>query len=289
MPIGHGMIHQRNVAKADGDMRPFYAFSVPPVAIADLKEKMFDEVPWDAMFQATGSDAHKRDVLALDASKMAASKVDYTYSLWSALSDDLNGKTVSYYGCFLGAERIELGDCLRLRSLPADLGLPSPESSVLAVRFIFTTTDYPGAIFFRGHIYQPTQGEATSPTPDEHIPVPLRDETQWQTQLNPAHHRRWRLVKENVVLKEQSIRGRFYPMHRLMAVLNPAGFQEAVARRRIDDQVAHMNNRMDGGGRYIGRKRNRIDTLGAAVPHAARVSLDPHIREEAFQTLAVAD
>lgn len=282
LPIGHGMVPQRNVPKADLDMRPFYAFSVPPVTVPDLRDKMFDEVPWDAMFQASGNDAGKRDLLFLDASKMAAAKIDYSYSLWSPLPDDTNGKSAIYYGCFLGAERVELGDCLRLRSLPAELGIAAPDSVVLGVRYIFTTTDYPGAVFFRGHIYQPIQSDATS-TPDDQLPAALREESQWRAQVNPAHRWRWVLVKENVVLKEQSIRGRFYPMHRLMPVLNPEALQAAIARRSVEDQYAHLNNRMDGTGRYIGRKANRVDALGAAVPHAVRLELEGHVVEGAFQ------
>jgi hypothetical protein len=36
---------------------------------------------------------------------------------------------------------------------------------------------------------------------------------------------------------------------------------------------------MDGTGRYLGRKINRLDTLGASVAHSARISLEPFIRE----------
>ncbi|KAK7397800.1 hypothetical protein QQX98_012834 [Neonectria punicea] len=286
MPIGHGLVQQQNVTKQDGDMRPFHAFTVPPVAIPDLKEKMFDEVPWEGMFRAPGNDGNKRELITLDASKLAAAKVDYSYSLWTRLSEDPNAKTVTFYGCFFGAERVEIGDTLRLRSLPAEFNVPA-ETGVLGLRFIFTTKDFPGGVFFRGHIYQPVKGDADPPNVvnEEHLPIALREESQWRNSTSPGKRWRWALVKENVVFKEQSIRGRFYPMHRLMPILNPAAFRQAVAQGQTDDQYAHLNNRMDGSGRYLGRRANRLDALGASVPHTARFALEPFVREETFRDL----
>ncbi|KAJ4270386.1 hypothetical protein NW762_002066 [Fusarium torreyae] len=275
MPIGHGIVQQNNVTKTDVDMRPFYAFTVPPVTLPELKDKEYDGVSWEPLLQS--ADGNRREMIALDASKMAAVKIDYSYSLWSKLSEDPNVKTVTYYGCFFGAERVEIGDAMRLRSLPADLNVPA-ETGVLGLRFIFTTKDFPGAVFFRGHIYQLVSEDQPNIVRDEHLPLALRSESQWRHSVGA---KRWRyaLVKENVVFKEQSIRGRFYPTHRLLPILNPAEFQSSIAQRRVDDQYAHLNNRMDGMGRYLGRKVNRIDTLGASVTHTARISLESFIRE----------
>ncbi|KAH7160292.1 hypothetical protein B0J13DRAFT_643811 [Dactylonectria estremocensis] len=264
MPIGHGLVQQMNVTKGDRDMRPFHAFTVPPIAIPDLKRKLFDEVPWEGMIRAPGNDGNKRELLTLDASKMAAAKVDYSYSLWTQLSEDANAKTVTYYG-----------------SLPAEFNVPA-ETGVLGLRFIFTTKDFPGSVFFRGHIYQPVTGDIDPPNvvSEDKLPVALRDESQWRNSISPGLRWRWALVKENVVFKEQSIRGRFYPTHRLMPILNPEGFQQAVAEGKTDEQYAHLNNRMDGSGRYLGRKANRLDAVGASVPHTARFTLELHVREE---------
>ncbi|KAM0468017.1 hypothetical protein ACHAP7_011310 [Fusarium lateritium] len=276
MPIGHGIVQQSNVTKTDGDMRPFYAFTVPPVTLPELKEKEYDGVSWESLFQGA-SDGNRREMLALDASKMAAVKIDYSYSLWSKLSEDPRARSVTYYGCFFGAERVEIGDAMRLRSLPADLNVPA-ETGVLGLRFIFTMKEFPGAVFFRGHLYQLVSEDQPNIVRDEHLPIAMRSESQWRHSVG-AQRWRYALVKENVVFKEQSIRGRFYPTHRLMPILNPAEFQSSVAQRRVDDQYAHLNNRMDGTGRYLGRKINRLDTLGASVAHTARISLEPFIRE----------
>ncbi|CAG7564804.1 unnamed protein product [Fusarium equiseti] len=277
MPISHGAIQQNNVTKTDGDMRPFYAFTVPPVALPELKEKAFDGISWESLIQST-VDGNKRELIALDASKMAAVKIDYSYSLWSRHIEDPKSKTITYYGCFFGAERVELGDAMRLKTLPAELNIPA-EACVLGLLFIYTRKDVPGAVFFRGHIYQLVPENHPNIVRDEHLPVALRSESQWRRSVGAQ---RWcyALVKENVVFKEQSIRGRFYPTHRLMPILNPAEFQSSIEQRRVDEQYAHLNNRMDGAGRYLGRKINRLDTLGASVAHTARISLESFIKEE---------
>ncbi|UPK96333.1 hypothetical protein LCI18_007268 [Fusarium solani-melongenae] len=277
MPIGHGLVQQNNVSKTDGDMRPFYAFTVPPVTLPELKDKEFDGVPWEPLLKGA-ADGNRREMIALDASKMAAVKIDYSYSLWSPLSEDPNSKPVTYYGCFFGAERVEIGDAMRLRSLPAELNVPA-ETGVLGLRFIFTTKDFPGNVFFRGHIYQLVSEDKPNIVRDEHLPIALRLESQWRHSVG-AQRWRYALVKENVVFKEQSIRGRFYPTQRLMPILNPAEFRDAVSKGRVDDLYAHLNNRMDGAGRYLGRKVNRIGTLGASVTHTARLNMEPFIREE---------
>ncbi|KAI5463129.1 hypothetical protein BGZ63DRAFT_380597 [Mariannaea sp. PMI_226] len=286
MPIGHGLVPQQHVTKTDQSLRPFHAFTVPPVAITDLKDKIFDEVSWDTIFRAT-TDNNKREMIALDASKMAASKVDYSYSLWSQHTE---GKNITYYGCFFGAERVEVGDTLRLRSLPAEFNVPA-ETGVLGLRYIFTNKDFPDSFFFRGHIYQPVNGDAPhlNVVNEESLPIALRDEVQWRKSVNPAQSWGWALVKENVVFKEQSIRGRFYPIHRLMPILNPESFQQLVSQGRIDELYAHLNNRMDGGGRYLGRKLNRLDALGPCVPHGSSIALEPHVREDTAVTMMNAE
>jgi hypothetical protein len=282
LPLGHTMVPQPNVLKTDHDMRPFYAFSVPGVTIPDLKDKTFDDIPWEAMLRGlTPNEASKRDLLLLDASKTAASRIDHAYSLWSPMHEDPSGKTIAYYGCFFGAERVEIGDCMRLRQVPMELNV-SPDSVYLGLRTIFTSTDYPGAVFFRGHVYQLIKGAVNLPNalPDEALPVAIRDEAAWRRQVSNATPWRWMLVKENVVFQEQSLRGRFYPTHRLSPILNPGRFQDAVQNGQIDDQFAQLNNRMDGPGKYLGRKRNRLDALGPSVAHGSRLSFELHVKED---------
>lgn len=281
LPIGHALVPQQPVPKTTADLRPFHAFSVPPVAVQDLKGKNFDQVPWDALFHSAANDPSKRELLALDASKLAASRIDASYSLWCPLHEDHpNADPSPYYGCFFGAERIEIGDCLRIKPVPSEPAL-TQDSLIMGLRYIFTRKEYPGAVFFRGNVYQFSTNESTPFVPEEKLPIALRDETIWRNQVNPSKPWRWILVKENATLNEQFVKGRFYPAHRLMPILNPDAFNAALAQGRVDDQVPYLNNRMDGSaGGYNGRRLNRSESMGMAVPPGSRIALEPLIREE---------
>ncbi|UKZ47012.1 hypothetical protein TrVGV298_001223 [Trichoderma virens] len=283
LPIGHAVVPQANVTKAEADLRPFHCYSVPSVDIAELKDKVFDDVPWENLFQAAGNNAVRRDLINLDASKMAASKVDFSHSLWTRRGDDPTGKAVSYYGCFFGAERLEIGDAVRVKMAGAEAN--SSQTTVMGLLHIFTSADYPGSVFFRGPIYQLSKGPSPAGTviddEKDKLPLALQEEVRWRTQVTRSRQWCWILIKDNVVFKEQSIRGRFYPTHRLMPIYNMNDFRGLVAGQPLRDQHIYLNNRMDGaGGRHIGRKANRLDTLGPCVPHTARLVLEPHIIEE---------
>ncbi|GAO18754.1 hypothetical protein UVI_02040760 [Ustilaginoidea virens] len=283
LPIGHALVPQPMVTKAPADLRPFHAFSVPPVAIQDLKDKAFDQVPWDNLFRSTANDLAKRELLALDASKLAASRIDASYSLWCPLNEDAKADPYPYYGCFFGAERIEIGDCLRMKPVASEPSLAG-DSLIMGLRYIFTRKEYPGTIFFRGNVYKPAKEDASpsSILTQDQLPIALKDEVQWRSQVSPGRPSRWILAKENVTINEQFIRGRFYPTHRLMPILNAESFNAALAQGRVEDQVPYLNNRTNGvGGGYVGRKPNRIQSLGLAVQQGSRISLEPLIREEA--------
>ncbi|KAJ6444337.1 transcription-silencing protein Clr2 [Purpureocillium lavendulum] len=281
LPIGHEAMTQQSVEKKDREMRPFHAFSVPGVSMPELQGKPFDATPWVEMFNYAGQDRVKRNNMLLDASKMAASKIDASYSFWSPLSQDMQAETVPFYGCFLGAERIELGDCLRVNAVAGD-SVSWNDSSVLGVRrIILRTSNRQRSIVLVGTIYQIAKANDpfAQPVPVEDLPVPLQEETRWRNAVNPEQPWRWSLVKEDVVLEERSIRGRFYPTHHIMPILNEATFNAAVAERNVDSQYPYLNNRLDGAGTYIGFCYNRREALGASVAPAARLRLESMVRE----------
>ncbi|RDA85299.1 hypothetical protein CP532_5924 [Ophiocordyceps camponoti-leonardi (nom. inval.)] len=304
IPIGHAAARQQNVTKMAKEMRPFHAFSVPGVMLPDLQNKVFDQVPWQDLFHAAGQDRARRNNLILDASKMAASKIDASYSLWCPLAEDANAETASYYGCFFGAERIEVGDCVRVKSFVGDAagGIggngnnsssssstnsnSNAESSVLGLTAIVARKPSPGAILFRGTMYQIAKQQQQQPgameaatVPAEKLPLALRDETEWRLRVSPGQPWRWVLVKEDIVVDEHAVKGRFYPPHRLMPILNEAAFNAAVATGNVESQYPFLNNRMDGSGGYIGVKSCRRHILGASVPEDVGIILEPLIRE----------
>ncbi|KAL6406190.1 hypothetical protein AUP68_10358 [Ilyonectria robusta] len=272
MPLGHSLMKQNTITRLNREIRPLYTLGIPPVSTY-FKEKLFDQIPWESMFKEVTYGSNKYDSLTLNASKMAASKVDHSYSLWTKLSED--SKTVTYRGGFFGAERFAIGDTLRLRWVPTEWQV-SAGRYVLGLQSIFTTTDKPGHVFFHGHIYHPAKGD-TDPLDvvnEEHLPITLRDEIRWRNSIAPSDNWRWVLVKDNAVFKERAIAGRFYTTENLE-------LWNAVEQSRTDKQRSLLNGRMDMYGAYLGRKANRLDALEASVHPEARFTAEIYIIQDA--------
>ncbi|KAH8659491.1 hypothetical protein BGZ61DRAFT_286475, partial [Ilyonectria robusta] len=281
VPIGHSSVKKKTVFRLDIDIRPFYALSVPPVDAAYLKGEIFDDVPWDIIFQAEQLNGNERESLILDASKMAAAKIDYSYSFWSQISID--AQTVTYYGCFFGAERIEIGDALRLQSISSKSNTPITPTAArfLGLRYIVTFKRFPGRMFFNGDVYQLVKSDTNpfSSKAEEHLPIALKEEINWRNSTNPGEHWHFDLVGRNLVYAEEDISGRFYPTPRLMPIISPDGFWNAVAQGQTDNQYT-LNSRKDATvGKCLGKKVNRLDTLGTSVPLSATFTQETYVRE----------
>ncbi|KAK1471444.1 hypothetical protein CCUS01_05926 [Colletotrichum cuscutae] len=291
LPMSHVNFNQSPIQTLEATTRPFLAFSVPNVSISDLQNKAYDEVDWDAFFQTiTPEDTHRREVALLDSSKMAAQKVGVSFSVFSRLSETNGGKKIDYHGIFLGAERIELGDVLRVR-LSAEQGVPPAAANLpdalLGLREICTAPiDSPGNAFFKGDIYQPITGDNQPvggiPVPDDKLPRPLRDEIAFRNKF--AASDRWRcvLLKQNAVLREPDLKGRFYPTHKLLPLLDgQAKVLAEVQKGIVRDVQQRLNQRIDTfKTAYIGQKRTRVETFGPALPPGSVIQFEQSVRED---------
>lgn len=291
LPMSHVNFNQSPIQTLEATTRPFLAFSVPNVSISDLQNKAYDEVDWDAFFQTiTPEDTHRREVALLDSSKMAAQKVGVSFSVFSRLSETNGGKKIDYHGIFLGAERIELGDVLRVR-LSAEQGVPPAAANLpdalLGLREICTAPiDSPGNAFFKGDIYQPISGDNQPvggiPVPDDKLPRPLRDEIAFRNKF--AANDRWRcvLLKQNAVLREPDLKGRFYPTHKLLPLLDgQAKVLAEVQKGIVRDVQQRLNQRIDTfKTAYIGQKRTRVETIGPALPPGSVIQFEQSVRED---------
>ncbi|KAK1999336.1 hypothetical protein LX36DRAFT_748414 [Colletotrichum falcatum] len=293
LPISHHLFNQSPIQTLEAIARPFLAFSVPNVSIPELQNKAYDEVNWEAFLRSLApEDNHRREVALLDSSKMAAQKVGVSFSVFSRIAENEGGKKIDYHGIFLGAERIELGDVLRVRISP-EQNLPSDANNLpdalLALREICTAPiDVPGMAFFKGDIYQPLTGEnapvteAAITVPEEKLPRPLREEVVFRKKFAPADRWRCVLLKQNAVLREPDLKGRFYPTHRLLPLLDGQAKAAAEAQQGIvRDVQQRLNQRIDTfKTAYIGQKRSRADTIGPALPPGSVLQFEPSVREE---------
>ncbi|GKT48602.1 uncharacterized protein ColSpa_08783 [Colletotrichum spaethianum] len=293
LPISHQLFNQSPIQTLEATARPFLAFSVPNVSIPELQNKAYDEVNWEAFLRSlTPEDTHRREVALLDSSKMAAQKVGVSFSVFSRIAENEGGKKIDYHGIFLGAERIELGDVLRVRISPeqnlsaAANNLPD---ALLALREICTAPiDVPGMAFFKGDIYQPLTGDnapatdAATTVPEDKLPRPLREEMVFRKKFAPAERWRCVLLKQNAVLREPDLKGRFYATHRLLPLLDGQAKVAAEAQQGIvRDVQQRLNQRIDTfKTAYIGQKRSRADTIGPALPPGSVLQFEPSVREE---------
>lgn len=101
-PLGHKILNQESSVKPAAQMRPFHAFSLPGIDIQELQESAFAEVDWPAfVHRYAGSNAHKQQLVGLEASKMAARDVNVSFSTFNRLGAITpDGRRGSYGGIF---------------------------------------------------------------------------------------------------------------------------------------------------------------------------------------------
>lgn len=283
VPIAHGMIIQPPVSRTDKDLRPFYAFTVPPPMREDLKGRSYDEIPWGEFIKGLAAGPNPKgelSVLVLDASKLAALKIDQSYSLFTKLSQN---DMPAYWGVFLGAERIEIGDTLRVAAPQNYAHEPGVYLGLEAIVL------QPGqGVLYGGTLYQlkegPTgQGGVGESIHEQGLPRALREEAVWRKSVAPDVPVDYRYLQPNAWFREQDVKGRFYPTHRLAPIMNPQLFTDAVQSRNLAQAYPALNGRLDaaaGAAKISTRKANRVETAGPSIPHGIRFAFEPYVQEE---------
>ncbi|KAH6660444.1 hypothetical protein BKA67DRAFT_653623 [Truncatella angustata] len=283
-PLAHAALQIESVLKVETDLRPFLAFSVPPVNMKELQNVRMSQVDW-ARIQAqyAGADRQKQEIVGLEASKKAVVEIDKSYSTFNAFPLNPAEPTKQRVGgIFLGAERIAINEAVRIRLAPEEIdatwikGLPI----VMVARDIYITSD---SLHFSGDIYR-LEETANQQLPSEQgqLPAAMLQEQQFRNAVNkrPGSHFRWVLVQQNKDKPEAVIRGRFYESSKLMPILDRERFQAALSRGVVEDAGTYLNNRLDSAGNYIGRCKNRIEALSTSVPAGFSLSLGQGIVED---------
>lgn len=294
-PLAHRFMEEAyDVEKSEKELRPYLAFSVPslnPALFPRLDGKTMGQIDWNATQQeVAGGDRQKMMSLGLEASKVAATTVDHGYSTFNQVNNSLPslpkrelGTSVDsvyspfgargqgfdgerFRGVFLGCERIELYDAVRV-SAPdeeQELGL------VLQIRGITIVGE--GDLRFEGDLYclkQPSSPEEGSARPTYMIPLPSAMEEEaacWnEVKGHPAVPYRW-VYRKSISAAEGAIRGRFYPTFRLRSLISREMLDKDIRNGTIEGASAYLNNRRSSRGIYVGRQRNRWEAIREALP-----------------------
>ncbi|TGJ84152.1 hypothetical protein E0Z10_g4596 [Xylaria hypoxylon] len=288
IPFSHPLYRTQEVIKEEADIRPFLAFSIPQInnGLQEFKGRALAQIDWQALQERFGThtDASRREGLAIEATKLAALRVDQCYSTFNPIGESVQNYDV-FGGIFLGAEKICVGEAVRIilpreqQEQASDKGMPI----VMVVKRIFVSREG-GALMFEGSLWKLQHATlAQQPqTPNQvQLPTALRGEKEFRDGILQSRGWRvqWVLLNQNLSLNESAIRGRFYETRRLTPILNPAKYQEMLRQQHIDDIQTLLNNRADSNGPRVGRVLNRAQAVAGAVPTGVSASLGPDVME----------
>lgn len=249
-----------------------------------IKGLRMSQIDWHQIqSQYAGDDRQKQEIVGLEGSKMAVVEIDKSFSTFNAFPMNPGDPTKqSFGGLFLGAERISVNEAVRIRLAPNEVnptwikGLPI----VMVLREIYVTTE---GLHFFGDIYRLEETASQQPLPNHgQLPLTMVREQQFRNEVRKRAGTQfhWVPIQLNQHKSESVIRGRFYETSKLMPILDPARYQAALSRSLVEDVQAYLNNRLDSVGPYMGRRKNRLETLSTAVPSGFFLSLGPGIVED---------
>ncbi|RYC61366.1 hypothetical protein CHU98_g4846 [Xylaria longipes] len=283
IPFGHPLYRTEEVIKEEADIRPFLAFSIPQInnGLQEFKGRALAQIDWQALQERFGAhaDASRREGLAIEATKLAATRVDQCYSTFNPIQESAQNYDI-FGGLFLGAEKICVGEAVRIllpreqQDQVAEKGMPV----VMVVKRIMVSREG-GTLMFEGSLWKLQHATLTQQlqAPNQaQLPASLRGEKEFRNGVLQSRGWRveWMLVNQSMSVNESAIRGRFYETRRLTPILNPAKFQEMLQHQHIEDIQTLLNNRGDSSGPHVGRVLNRAQAVAGAVPMTASLGSD---------------
>lgn len=276
-------------------LRPWLAWSTPDLNNIPLRAiQSYDDVPWEQFNGVRG--------LEVDASIMKSRDIDSSYNLVDKI--DYNGGNF-YAGVFYGAEKIWVGDVVRLKRL-SSLNIP-PGLEIMVIAGIQDTRTQSFTNVSRskstdvnvlGDIYTLLSYRATeapSPLLPEWLPLRLARETTLRnrftssTTLQQQIVSTWKLVHAAHTIKLEDIKGRWYESSLLIPFLKGREHFNQTLHTGIWDEVATQMNEMGNAGQATARgwcrTGKRDDVLTTSVPRG--FSLEKGGIEQGMEGLAL--
>lgn len=281
---------------SNSEMRPWLAWSVPRFTNDGLNNHQDPPTYETADWQGMAQKRYGMGDMEVDASIMAAKSIDASYTPFglNQTSHPESGVEEKHYdGIYLGAERIWVGDPVRLHI--------NPGTDIMVVHSIVERTRrtpsgqqiIPPSCHFVGDIYSlttTTHIDPNLPTPaaannNPHLPIRLTEDLADRNAKSILAQRvasYWRLIATQHRLELSDVRGRWYEASLLLPILNPAHYEEAARKGEVQEASLLMNSRGDciNSNRppslprltpIIVRKATRKETLGQAVPSDAEI------------------
>ena len=241
------------VKTSHADLRPWLAWSVPKYtteALNNMRDSLlYESMDWAGMAQKKYGSGD----LEVDGSILAAKTVDCSYTLISSIRslEIRPGETQTLYnGMFLGAEKVWIGDPLRL----------APGTDVLVVQSITEhriAAKKDVSTYLIGDVYQIQQVRHPNPalpTPaaaasNPQLPRRLTEDLAYRNNLSVPTKgiaSYWKLARAGVRIELNEIKGRWYEASLILPILlQPGAFADAASKGEIGEATLYMNSRGD--------------------------------------------
>ncbi|PNS18379.1 hypothetical protein CAC42_6196 [Sphaceloma murrayae] len=283
-PLSHPYSHpQATNIQSETLLRPWLAWSVPNFTHNNLNNVAitFDTADWSGIF----SKKYGEGDMEVDGSILAAKAIDLSYTPFDPISTgpSPSGTTTLYNGLYLGAERIWLGEPLRLRV---------PNLDVLVLHSIAETTQtsaFNNAVLSRsltltGDVYSMRQSSSSSSAPDLPSALPQRISEDLKRR-NPSTLRSksyistYVLISQSATYTPKDIKGRWYEASLLIPIMNGVqSWESDLSRGEVGEMGPKMNSRLDCQRGTAGvtqvveeRKARRVEAFAGAAPAGVRV------------------
>lgn len=190
--LGHSSIELPDMERQVQHLRPFLTFSVPAISSPLPRDRSFSHVDWA---QILANPQFTREMVGLEASKLAALEVDGSWSTFNQLpAVPGQAKNISIYGgAFLGAEMIRVNDPIRHKDKSRETVLAVAEISVVE-----NINPVPGQqryeLRFRGFEYEPIIVPEQGIIPDQPEGAIFKKDTAFRTLAAKAGGKKMKLA-----------------------------------------------------------------------------------------------
>ena len=264
-------------------LRPWLAFSAPEPTNEMLRQMRgpYSSIEWSAVIAGQYGSGDPE----VDASIFAARVIDGSFTLLSPLpTNDPNSPYQYYTGLFSGAEKIWLGEAVRMRSGQAYdilivhqiLGTTSHVNRGNGQMVKVVNVDLIGEVYsFRGQAYDlenpPPEQLLNPPSLPARVTEDLRYRNRATMRNKPPVFCYWKSASTQQRVNLKDVKGRWYESRLLMPLIS--GEEKFVEAHRRGD-IEHVGSRINGRGsctssegQTIGaRYEERMTAFGAAVP-----------------------
>lgn len=284
-PLSHPYSHPQAVTiTTEFMLRPWLAWSVPSFTHAALNSQppTFETADWQGIYNKKYGEGD----MEVDGSILAAKAIDLSYTPFDTISTtpSSTGTTTLYTGIYLGAERIWLGDPLRLRTGTGLDILILHSITETSQTSAFNNAVLSRSLTLQGDIYTLRQTPSTTPSQplptnfDPALPIRIAEDLKRRNASTIPKRNflsSYVLSRSSATVETRDVKGRWYEASLLAPIVSgQAAWDAELQRGDVGEMGPKMNSRLDcnraqnAGVQSVVevRREKRTDAFGGAVP-----------------------